>query len=196
VEQLRDHVFQTANSTFGDKYIFGGYNTTTPPFTKSGSAVLYNGIDLTSAPQPDIDAQKSQAVQFEIGAGKYVRVAMTGAELMGTGPDNMIAIFDDLIANLHAGSRPGIAAAAGRLSGIQDQVLSMVSDIGGQTNRLEFVSDRYELDSINYATVKSNIEDIDTAEVIMQYKTAESVYMAALSTGSKIIQPSLLDFLK
>jgi flagellar hook-associated protein 3 FlgL len=81
------------------------------------------------------------------------------------------------------------------LSGIQEQVLSMVSDIGGQANRLEFVSDRYELDSINYATVKSNIEDIDTAEVIMHYKTAESVYMAALSTGSKIIQPSLLDFL-
>ena len=46
------------------------------------------------------------------------------------------------------------------------------------------------------STVQSNIEDIDTAEVIMQYKTAESVYMAALSTGSKIIQPSLLDFLR
>lgn len=196
MDQLRDHVFQTANSTFGDKYIFGGYNTTTPPFTKSGEDVLYNGIDLTTAPQTDIDAQSAQTLEFEIGTGRRMKVAMTGVDLMGTGQDNLIAVFDNLSAKLRSGDTAGIAAAAGQLRDKQDQVLSLVADIGGQMNRLDFVTERYELDSINYQTVKSDVEDIDRAEVIMQFKMAESVYTAALSAGSKIIQPSLLDFLR
>ncbi|MBP7402995.1 MAG: flagellar hook-associated protein FlgL [Clostridia bacterium] len=195
MEELRDHLFQTGNSTYGDKYIFGGYNTTTPPFTQSGTDVLYNGIDLTTAPAADIDAQNAQKIEFEIGTGKRVKVAMTGAEVMGTGNDNLIKIFDDLIAGLKAGDQDAIAASTSRISERQDHVLSLVADIGGQSNRLEFVSNRYELDRINYLTVQSDIEDIDTAEVIMQYKAAESVYTAALSAGSKIIQPSLIDFL-
>ncbi len=195
MEQLRDHVFQTGNSSFGDKYIFGGYNTTTPPFTKTGGTVLYNGIDLATAPQADIDAQKSQVMEFEIGTGRRMKVALTGIEVMGTGAGNLIAVFDTLIARLRAGDTAGIAESAGELSGKQDEILSVVADIGGQMNRLDFVSNRYELDDINYQTVKSDIESIDTAEVIMQYKNAESVYMAALSVGSKIIQPSLIDFL-
>ncbi|MBP1757729.1 MAG: Bacterial flagellin C-terminal helical region, partial [Firmicutes bacterium] len=50
-------------------------------------------------------------------------------------------------------------------------------------------------DTLNYNTLKSSIEDVDTTEVIMQYKIAEASYESALSAGSKIIQPSLVDFL-
>ncbi|NLN46558.1 MAG: flagellar hook-associated protein FlgL [Clostridiaceae bacterium] len=197
IEQLRDHLFQTGNSTFGDKYIFGGNNTTTTPFTYAADGtVLYNSVDLGHPTPADLSLLGSQSPSFGIGPGKTIRVSLTGIEVMGHGADNLFQVFDGLISSLRSGDTAGISAGAGTISRKQNDLLSRMADIGGQTNRLEFVTSRYELDRINTRMVQSEIEDIDTAEVIMQYKTAESVYMAALSTGSKIIQPSLLDFLR
>ena len=48
---------------------------------------------------------------------------------------------------------------------------------------------------LNYTEMKSNIEDVDAAEIIMQYKMAQFTYLAALQTGNSIIQPSLVDYL-
>ncbi|WP_203636505.1 hypothetical protein [Thermobrachium celere] len=38
--------------------------------------------------------------------------------------------------------------------------------------------------------------DIDVAQKVMEYKVMESIYQASLQTGAKILQPSLLDFLR
>jgi flagellar hook-associated protein 3 FlgL len=42
----------------------------------------------------------------------------------------------------------------------------------------------------------SENEDIDQAENIMLLKSEENVYRASLAGGARIIQPSLVDFLK
>ena len=82
------------------------------------------------------------------------------------------------------------------LQDAQTYVLARVAEIGGRTNRLEMLMSRYEQDEIAYHQMKSDAEDADQAEVIMNYKMAEAVYRAALSTGAYIIQPTLMDFLR
>jgi len=42
----------------------------------------------------------------------------------------------------------------------------------------------------------SDNEDIETEQVIMELKSHETLHRAALSAGARIIQPSLLDFLR
>jgi flagellar hook-associated protein 3 FlgL len=42
----------------------------------------------------------------------------------------------------------------------------------------------------------SKNEDADIAEVIMNLQNEENVYRASLSAGARVIQPSLVDFLK
>ena len=44
--------------------------------------------------------------------------------------------------------------------------------------------------------MRSDAEDVDMADVIMYLKMAEAVYQAALSAGARVIQPSLMDFLR
>ncbi|PAB59368.1 flagellar hook-associated protein FlgL [Anaeromicrobium sediminis] len=75
-------------------------------------------------------------------------------------------------------------------------ILSIISDIGGKTNRLELDQKRIEDNILNFNKLLSKTQDVDMAETIMKMKMEESVYKAALSVGSRIIQPSLLDFLK
>ncbi|MCT4595414.1 MAG: flagellar hook-associated protein FlgL [Anaeromicrobium sp.] len=75
-------------------------------------------------------------------------------------------------------------------------ILSIISDIGGKTNRLELDQKRTEDNILNFNKLLSKTQDVDMAETIMKMKMEESVYRAALSIGAKIIQPSLLDFIK
>jgi len=78
----------------------------------------------------------------------------------------------------------------------QSYVLARTAELGGRTNRLDMLLSRYGQDEIAYFQMKSDAEDADQSEVIMNYKMAEAVYKAALSSGAYIIQPTLMDFLR
>ena len=78
----------------------------------------------------------------------------------------------------------------------QNHLLTRVAELGGRQRRLELLEARYSQDAINYEQMRSNAEDADMAEVIMYLKMAETVYQAALSAGARIIQPTLMDFLR
>ncbi len=55
IEQLTEHIMQNLNAVVGDKYIFGGFNTTSQPFEKDETTgkILYNGIDLSQVYNQD-----------------------------------------------------------------------------------------------------------------------------------------------
>ena len=77
-----------------------------------------------------------------------------------------------------------------------DKVLTTRADIGARQNRVEMMGNR--LDSQEAAAKKqmSENEDIDYEKTITEMLTQESIHRAALSVGSRIIQPSLVDFLR
>ncbi|WZL73736.1 flagellar hook-associated protein FlgL [Clostridiaceae bacterium 35-E11] len=75
-------------------------------------------------------------------------------------------------------------------------VLSILSEIGAKTNRLELDQNRLDDNIINFKKLLSKTQDADMAEVIMELKMQENVYRASLSTGARIIQPTLLDFIR
>ena len=197
LKQLRDYLVELGNARLGDKYIFGGFNTTTPPFQKAGNDVLYQGFNLTSADAADIDSLQEQNVRFEINSGTRISVGFNGVELMGRGSDNIFALMDNLINDLSGNADTHVLAGhAAKMQARQDDILTLAADIGGRTNRLSLLSDRFTEDGYNYERLQSSIEDIDTAEIITRLKLAETVYEAALSIGSKVILPNLTEFLR
>ena len=49
---------------------------------------------------------------------------------------------------------------------------------------------------VNFTKLMSDNEDADMAETIMNLKNEENVYKASMAGGARIIQPSLIDFLR
>lgn len=75
-------------------------------------------------------------------------------------------------------------------------VSGSMSEIGAKVNRLEMVEARLMVqDGIATDTMSKN-EDVDLEEVIINLTIQESLNQASLAAGAKIIQPSLLDFLR
>ncbi len=197
IGQLRDHVVTIANAQSGDKYLFGGYNTNKAPFTVDSSGkLLYNGLDLADASNPALIDERGTSIEYEVGFNLKMNIAVNGAELVGTGEDSVYTILDNLYNALNSDApAEELSGYTSQLLAGQSRALSVAADIGGRVNRLELISNRYEEDNLMYTDMKSKIEDVDQAEAIMNYKMAEFVYNAALQVGSKIIQPSLVDFL-
>ncbi len=193
VDQIRSQLINTLNSTHGSRFIFGGYNVQEKPFIDNDGAVLYNNIDIKDGNMELLDSLDSESVSYPIGNDAVIDVTMSGLKVIGKGNDNLLNVFSDLsVALKNNGNVDGYVSS---LQDKKEHILSLLAEIGGKTNRLESVISRFDTDIINYKDIKSRIEDIDQAEVIMSFKMEETVYRSALSVGARVIQPSLVDFL-
>lgn len=108
----------------------------------------------------------------------------------------LIAIFNQLIADLTSSNTPGIRSAIERINRQATNINALRAEIGVKTNRIELTTNRILDDTLNLEGLLSKNEDADIAEVIMNIQMEENVYRASLSAGAKIIQPSLIDFLR
>ncbi len=108
----------------------------------------------------------------------------------------MIQDFDKFIAALQVGDWGGISKIIGNIDNAINNLLRIRADVGARQNRLDLTANRLDSDNINFTKLMSQNEDVDMAETIMNLQSEENVYRASLSGGARIIQPSLVDFLK
>lgn len=108
----------------------------------------------------------------------------------------IIAIFDQLISDLTNDNTTGISNAIRRIANQANNINAVRSELGVKSNRVELTTNRILDDTLNLKGLLSKNEDADMAEVIINIKMEENVYQASLSTGARIIQPSLIDFLR
>lgn len=169
-------------------------NTQAPALTMEEIAAQVSGVGYITT---KIGEESAQNIKMEIGYELTMNATFTGIDIVGLGENNMFKVIDDLIADLDAGApNEKLTLYLGKLTDVQDRLLTAVVDLGARSNRLTTMENRYSLDFINAEAVRTDIEDIDQAYTIMQMKFAESIYQQALAAGAKIIQPTLMDFLR
>lgn len=214
IGQLHDNVLQLANSTHGGRYIFAGQYTqkiSTNPFeldpdhTGSGlptvlflpDRINYNADGTFAGAKLDGDGnplyeEDAMPINFEIGVGVTMPVNMRGQELFEPIFDALKQLYDEL----SAPSPKPSSTVLGALDAALDNVLQQVSELGGKQNRVGLAKERMLDLQLNLTQILSEEQDLDYAEAIMELKMEEFAYRTALSVGARIIQPSLVDFLR
>lgn len=109
---------------------------------------------------------------------------------------SLISDVDNLIIALNTGDQAAINTFLGQVDDHLNRVLSVRADIGARVNRMDLVMNRITDNSVSFTKMLSNSQDADMAEVIMNLKNAENVYKSALSVGARVIQPSLIDYIR
>ncbi len=171
LDQIREQIRDMANTKVGDKYIFSGTKTATP---------LYNGTAF------ETDPAFSKNVEIEVFDGVTINVNTDAAALF-KGIDEVFGKFD---------ANTDFSAAIKDIDDQMDKVLTTRADIGARQNRVEMMGDRLDSQEASAKKQMSENEDIDYEKAITEMLTQESIHRAALSVGSRIIQPSLVDFLR
>ena len=75
-------------------------------------------------------------------------------------------------------------------------ILKRQADIGNTVREFETAMQKIESQKFEQERRLSEIRDSDLAETVIEVKTAEANNRLALDTGSKLIQPTLTDFLR
>lgn len=193
VKQLRKQLIQLGNSTYAGRYIFSGYKTDKKLLDDSTGVFV---IDVTTA---------SENIRYEIGIGDDININVAGGDLFNNGgdadstsgvPGKLVDDFDRLVAALDAGDHTATGSMLADIDDDINNVLRIRADIGARTNRLELTANRLDNDTTNFTKLMSENEDVDMAETIINLQNEENVYRASLAGGAKIIQPSLVDFLR
>ena len=70
-----------------------------------------------------------------------------------------------------------------------------LTQVGSKKNYLSFMGERYDTQSLNLQEKQSEIEDVDLASAIIEYKTNEVAYNAALQMSASVIQNTIFDFM-
>jgi flagellar hook-associated protein 3 FlgL len=71
-----------------------------------------------------------------------------------------------------------------------------MADVGTRYNRIEAALSSLALRTDNLTASLSEVEDVDMARSIYDLNVAQVSYQAALGATAKVIQPSLMDFLR
>jgi len=184
ISQIRSHIQNISNTKVGNKYIFSGTATTTP---------LYRAAGYPAEPTLDTDALK-KSVDIEIFDGVTMKVNTNGIDVFR----DIDKMLGDISTKMKSDTSNG-SEFSGYLTEISDQmnvVLTTRADIGARQNRAELMDNRLQSQSVIATKQMSENEDIDYEKSITEMITQESIHRAALSVGAKIIQPSLVDFIR
>ena len=114
------------------------------------------------------------------------------------GPEN-VNIFDEiqnLRIGLLTGDLDGIRNTLERMDNIQGKIVATRAKVGSRLQGLQNTSSAIERHNLVNAQLSSNIEDADMAQVVSELAKEETVFRSALASSHKLIQPTLLDFLK
>lgn len=187
-EQIKQDLIDIANTRVNDKYIFNGTDTSTPPITvdAEGNIVVDENGEVEHNTNPVI---------IEVAPGTKLQANVDGSKVFGS---DLFGAIDDFLGSL-SGEDGEEVDVSKSLEAIDEQTSDMINaraDLGARMNRLDLVVSRLEEQEVIATKTMSENEDIHFEEAITNLLTQESLYRASLAAGSRIIQPSLIDFLR
>lgn len=200
ITQLISEVKDIGNTKIGNKYIFGGVNTATAPFTDAtGGGIQYNGTPSTSNYQRNVN----------IGDGVSVTINLAGDSIFGqswtdntttpptTNQSGLLGDLESLNTNLQSAT-PNysvISSSIDSLSSDLNTVTSAQANIGGIENRLTMAQSALTSNKTSLTSIKSNAQNADLTTLISEYEQQSTAYQAALKVGSTIASISILSYL-
>ncbi|WP_370327178.1 flagellar hook-associated protein FlgL [Euzebya sp.] len=181
LRSIRDGLLEMANTRFGDRLLFSGTGNPAELFVDGPLGFVYQG--------------DPHSVTRTVAEGIKLPINVTGTEAFGPNGNTVFDVLDQVIEDLELNPD----AVSGHLASIDEahnRLLTALGTIGARANRLESLVDRATDQEMNLRTRLSSVEDVDLPETIMELQMQEVAYQAALSATSRVIQPSLLDFLR
>jgi len=196
IKDIYDQIMQMANSKFSNAYMFGGHKTDTEPYTSVNYTATYNG---DNGDKRFIIGENS-TISMDANGENIFKPDLDGDGFLDAGAVDIFLQLKNLIDGLeHADPVAGAAAIQATIEPLWDareQVNNKRSEYGPKVDRLDITEKYWSHLRPQLRKAISDIEDADIPKAIMELQTLELSYQTTLATTAKIIQPTLMDFLR
>lgn len=207
IKQLAD----TLNSTHGGKYLFGGSSVDDAPITvienPDGSVKLEfskdkNGQIIPNTNDLKADISSGVNIDYNVSVGEIFNITdVNGNKVNLLDEINNLSTLMNDIANgdeqtAQTAKETLMNDTKGKIDTLFDHVVNQRTTLGVRVNTAEKIKEFNEENIINLKAILSQDQDTDVVEKFIELKSAEMIYQASIQVGAKLIQPSILDYIR
>jgi len=162
-----------------NQYIFSGQKTDTAPISGSPGSYTFNG--------------DTNAVVVESGPNDTIQINSNASSIFMTA----LSDIETLKNNLTSGNTGAISGVS--ITAMQDGMKAFQMErgaIGARMSQADALKGDYSRRQEEFTSYISDIEEVDMAEAIVQYRLSETAYQAALNVASQGFRLSLMDYIQ
>lgn len=243
IDQLLSQAIQIGNRRMGNRYIFGGYRITAPPFDSYGKYMgddgqvmlavnkdsqvainvpgsmvfLGHGIskdgiaqDASSSLESIEEIHEFQEQQHDLPTDEFAvpleNRGLASIEESGKRKEmnlpsqptglNIFEVFETISIGLKSNDKQVLQESLIDLDDATSQVVLARAQIGARQSTITHLVDSLSKASIDAQASISQLEDADAFKVLSDLNQSETTLKSTLAVSAKLIQPSLLDFLR
>lgn len=185
VRNLAEQVTQLGNSTYADKFVFGGFRTGTPPIGADGT---FGGDDGVIVVQVDED--------------NWRPVNIPGREIFDVPPEKegdklpLVQTLRELHRALATNDVNLLHRSMTRIDEVTSEVVKSTALLGSRQASIDDVAQRMDRSEEQLHSDNNNLEGVDPVKAAMDLRRAQSAMEFTLKSSADILQPTLLNFLK
>lgn len=180
---------EALNTTYAGRFIFGGSNTDEAPVEIFENADGIVELRLKAGANED-------KLKAEISDGIGIDYNLTASQVT----DNLKGLntINNILVEL--GNNPvdkeRVQELNSELGDYMNHVLNNRSAIGARSNTVSNVKSSNDENILRLKGVYSDMQDVDWTEKYIELTSAQMVYNSSMQVGAKMIQPTLLDYLR
>nr|WP_228507290.1 MULTISPECIES: flagellin [unclassified Frigoribacterium] len=178
LEGLKADLLGVANTSINGRSVFAGTSDAGVAFRADYSWTGTAGSSVTR----------------RIGPETTVAVDSDGSAAFGTGASSVFALIDDIATSLRTGGDVAshLTTVDARVSGLR----SVQSDMGARHAQLLRAEDTLMDTKVTLEAQRAGLEDLDLGQAVLDLQLQNNSYQAALQVTAKVLQVSLMDFLR
>jgi flagellar hook-associated protein 3 FlgL len=178
VSQLSESMATDANAKVGDRYIFSGFRVDTAPYQVTGPGQVgpYQGDHGVSVAR--------------IGQASTMQVSLAGDTAFQPAIDALAQLQTDLAAGKVQQS------TIGQISTALQAIVQAQATVGARENRLNDASTSQQALVTSNQALLSQLEDVNMPAAITELTQRQTTYQATLAVTARMMQTSLIDYLK
>jgi flagellar hook-associated protein 3 FlgL len=180
VEQIRGSLLAAANTTHLGRPVFGGITAGATAYDPDGT--LATGV--------------AGQVERTVAEGLALRVDAEPTAVFGPEGDSVFDHLDALTTALRSGDDATLRTNLDKLNADLDRLAMAHAEVGTRYEQVERAAQSAADVELRLENSLSEVENADLPQVIVDLKMQETAYQAALAATGRVMQPSLLDFLR
>jgi len=179
VKGLRDDLLAVANTSYLGRPVFGGTTGGDAAFAADGTYLGDSGT-----------------VQRRLDSTTTVRVDTPGTQVFGADPaGSVLSVLDRIVQNAVTDPE-AMRADLDQLDAAFARFTGAVADLGTRYARTERMAQTVKDASLAATGQLAQVEEIDLPRTVLELQTQQVAYQASLAATAKVIQPTLMDFLR
>jgi flagellar hook-associated protein 3 FlgL len=184
---LRDDLLKQANTTYLGRNVFAG---------NTDAGVAFNANAVGALPKYSFTGTTGDTVERRISSGSTARVDADGSAVFGQGVTSVFQLVDNIVADLRGPAGDNVGPRLTELDERMKTIAGQHAQVGAQQNLVERAQDSLLAQKGSLEAKRASVEDVDLGQIILDLKTQEVTYQSSLAVTARVLQPTLMDFLR